>query len=113
MAGVLDDNTLPVADLGNDPFFYLNAGFNTRNALRILLEKTLDCGSIDGEGNILRAVAHGDIDADDLRVDIDERPAGVAGIDRRVMLDEAGHDHVIGHGDFAIQGADDPARDAS
>lgn len=45
----------------------------------------------DGEGEALAVAAHGGGQADDLAAQVDERPAGVAEVDRRVGLDEAPH----------------------
>src|SRR5205085_4103098 len=65
-------------------------------------------GLVDGNGeaDVLGPVGgDGGVDADDLTGRVDQRPAGVAGVDGGVGLDHAGE--VV---DRAVEGGDDAAR---
>ena len=65
----------------------------------------------DGEADALRAGADGHVDADHLAVDVQQRPARVAGIDAGVGLDQVVVELGVAHLDRAVQRADDAAGD--
>ena len=82
----------------------------------LALQKVRDdgAGGADGDG-VAHALYLGagylvGIDADDFAVDVQQRAAGVAGVDGRVSLDESAYGSVF-HGHFPVQGADDAAGD--
>jgi hypothetical protein len=43
---------------------------------------------VDRESDSVRSFPHGDVDADQFAVDVEQRPAGVSGVDVRVGLDQ-------------------------
>ena len=55
---------------------------------QVLGEDGLDRVGVEGEGDALGAVAQGDVDADQLAVDVEQRAARVAGVDAGVGLDQ-------------------------
>ena len=65
----------------------------------------------DCEANSLGAGPHGDVQPDHLAVDVHQRPAGVAGIDAGVGLDQIVVGLRVAHLNVAAQSADDTARD--
>ena len=64
-----------------------------------------------GEADPLGPGPDGDVDADQLAVDVDQRPARVARVDAGVGLDQVAVDLLVGEGHVPLQGADDPDGD--
>jgi len=107
------------ADGGDDKLPVI--GFADRladNPVRSLLEAlgTHQAGSDveglidrDGKTNALSADADGDIEADHLAIDIQQRPSGVAWVDAGVALNEVVVFLLVANLHVAVQGADDPA----
>ena len=71
-------------------------------------------GSVDGDGeaDVLceRGERAGRVDPDQLPVDVDERPARVAGVDGRVRLDHVPQRHAPQGRELPAEPGDDPAR---
>ena len=67
---------------------------------------------VDGnrEGDILRLLAHSGVQSDHLAVDVDQRAARIAGIDRGVRLDNARVGKILVHFERTIGPANDAAR---
>src|SRR5438045_2214859 len=65
----------------------------------------------DGEADALRPGADGHVNADQLAVDVQQRPAGVARVDAGVRLDQLLVRHVLVETDVALDGADDADAD--
>ncbi len=64
----------------------------------------------DGEADPRAAAVHRCVDADQLAVDVEQRPAAVARVDRRVGLDEVVVGPALG-ADHALDGRDNPGGD--
>ena len=72
----------------------------------------LRCVAGDGEADALRGQNHRRVHADDLAARIHQRPAGVAGVQRGVGLDDVVHEPARLRTERTAQRADDAGRDS-